>query len=131
MATGRKTVLFTGDGSFGMNLNELATAVVQELPITIVLLNNRRLGMIRQWQSMFFEERFMATVPDRKTDFVKLAEAFGARGYRAETTVEFEKAFKEAYSLGSPSLIECIIPSEENVLPMVPPNGSLEDIILR
>jgi acetolactate synthase-1/2/3 large subunit len=131
MATGKKTVLFTGDGSFGMNLNELATAVSQKLPITIVLLNNKRLGMIRQWQSLFFENRYMATIPDRKTDFVKLAEAFGADAFRAENMAELETALDKAFKINTPVLVECIIPEEENVLPMIPPNGTAEDIILR
>ncbi|MCI1958714.1 MAG: biosynthetic-type acetolactate synthase large subunit, partial [Clostridia bacterium] len=131
MATGKKTVLFTGDGSFGMNLNELATAVSQKLPITIVVLNNSRLGMIRQWQSLFFENRYMATIPDRKTDFVKLAEAFGAHAFRAENMSELETALDKAFKINTPVVVECIIPPEENVLPMVPPNGTAEDIILR
>ncbi len=131
MATGKKAVLFTSDGSFGMNLIELATAVSQDLPITIVILNNSRLGMIRQWQSRFYGNRYMATIPDRRTDFVKLAEAFGANGYRAENIEDFSKVFAEAFSLGSPSVIECIVPPDEDVLPMVPPNGSLENIIIK
>ena len=131
MATGKRSVLFTGDGSFGMNLNELATAVTQKLPLTIVILNNSRLGMIRQWQSLFFGERFMATVPDRKTDFVKLAEAFGAVGYRAETLEEVNAALDKAFSIDTPCIVECIVPSDENVLPMVPPNGTIDNVILK
>lgn len=131
MATGKKAVLFTSDGSFGMNLIELATAVSQNLPITIVILNNSRLGMIRQWQSRFYGNRYMATIPDRRTDFVKLAEAFGAKGYRAENIEAFSNVFAEAFFLGSPSVIECIVPPDEDVLPMVPPNGSLENIIIK
>ena len=130
LANKKRTVLFTGDGSFGMNLNELATAVVEKLPITVVILNNKRLGMIRQWQSLFFEKRFMATVPDSKTDFVKLADAFGAKGFRAFNVDELERALDEAFSVNTPCVIECIVPEEENVLPMVPPNGSVENIIL-
>lgn len=131
MATGNKTVLFTGDGSFGMNLNELATAVSQNLPLVIVILNNRVLGMIRQWQSLFFDNRYMATVLDRQTDFVKLAEAFGATGYRADNLTDLNLALDKAFSINSPVVIDCIVPDEENVFPMVPPNGSLENIILK
>ena len=131
MSTKRRTVLFTGDGSFGMNLNELATAVSNKLPITIVIMNNKRLGMIRQWQSLFFENHFMATVLDRATDFVKLAEAFGAEGYRVETEEELNQALDRAFELNTPCLIECPIPSEENVYPMVPPNGSVDNMILK
>jgi acetolactate synthase-1/2/3 large subunit len=131
MATGNRTVLFTGDGSFGMNLNEMATAVSQNLPLVVVILNNGMLGMIRQWQSLFFDNHYMATVLDRRTDFVKLAEAFGANGYRATNLNELNSALDSAFALNSPTVIECYIPSEENVFPMVPPNGSLDNIILK
>ncbi len=131
MATGNKTVLFTGDGSFGMNLNELATAVSQELPLIIVVLNNGVLGMIRQWQNLFFENHFMSSNLERKTDFVKLAEAFGATGLRAANLEELDKAMDKAFALNNPVLIDCLIPDEENVFPMVPPNGSMDDIILK
>ncbi|WMI81865.1 biosynthetic-type acetolactate synthase large subunit [Anaerotignum sp. MB30-C6] len=131
MATGNKTILFTGDGSFGMNLNELATAVSENLPLIIVILNNGRLGMIRQWQNLFFDNRFMATVLDRKTDFVKLADAFGATGLRATNKTELNEALDKAFALNSPVVLDCLIPDEESVFPMVPPNGSLENIILK
>ncbi|MGL4792091.1 MAG: biosynthetic-type acetolactate synthase large subunit, partial [Anaerotignaceae bacterium] len=120
MATGRKTVLFTGDGSFGMNLNEMATAVSQNLPLVVVILNNKMLGMIRQWQNLFFQKHYMATVLDRQTDFVKLAEAFGATGFRANNVAELTTALDEAFKINSPVVIECIIPDEENVFPMIP-----------
>lgn len=132
MATGEKTVLFTGDGSFGMNLNELATAVAQQLPIVIVLLNNGVLGMIRQWQSLFFDHHYMASnLGQRQTDFVKLAEAFGASAFRATNVGELDEALDKAFALNTPVLVECFIPDEENVFPMVPPNGSIDNIILK
>lgn len=131
MATGNRTVLFTGDGSFGMNLNELATAVSQNLPLIIVILNNGRLGMIRQWQNLFFENRFIASALERQTDFVKLAEAFGATGFRASNMAELNDALDKAFALQSPVVVDCLIPNEECVFPMVPPNGSLENIILK
>lgn len=131
VATGNKTVLFTGDGSFGMNLNELATAVSQNLPLIIVILNNGVLGMIRQWQNLFFENHFMASNLERKTDFVKLADAFGATGFRAANATELNEALDKAFALSSPVVIDCLIPDEENVFPMVPPNGSLDNIILK
>ena len=81
-AKGERTVLITGDGSFGMNLNELATTSMYNIPVTIVLLNNSVLGMVRQWQTLFFGERYSNTMLTRKTDFVKLAEAFGVKGKR-------------------------------------------------
>ena len=130
VATGDTTVLITGDGSFGMNLNELATAVSYKLPIVIVLMNNGVLGMVRQWQTLFFGERYSNTVLDRQTDFVKLAEAFGATGYRASTPEEFKAAFDAALKADGPVVIDTIIDKDEFVLPMLPPGGSIEDIIV-
>ena len=130
VATGDTTVLITGDGSFGMNLNELATAVSHDIPVVIVLMNNGVLGMVRQWQSLFFGKRYSNTVlSERKTDFVKLAEAFGAIGYRAFTQSEFEKAFKKALASGKTVVIDTVIDKDEFVLPMLPPGGSIDDII--
>ena len=131
MASGKQTVLITSDGSFGMNLNELATAVSQNLPLVIVIMNNKRLGMIRQWQTRFYGNRFMATIPDRKTDFVKLAEAFGAYGMRAENEADLESAVKKAFELKSTVVIECLTDSNADVLPMIPPNGSADNIMLQ
>lgn len=125
-----RTVLITGDGSFGMNLNELATAVSTGVPVTVVIFNNGVLGMVRQWQTLFFDKRYSNTTLERKTDFVKLAEAFGAAGLRAETPEEFEKVFREAYAIDGPAVIDCRIDPNEFVLPMLPPGGSIEDIIV-
>ncbi|MBR5438572.1 MAG: acetolactate synthase large subunit, partial [Clostridia bacterium] len=131
-ATAKKeaTVLVTGDGSFGMNLNELATAVSYGLPVVVVLLNNGVLGMVRQWQTLFFEKRYSHTNLQRKTDFVKLAEAFGATGKRAETKEEFEEAFSAAMKSEGVTLIDTKINMDEFVLPMLPPGGSIDDIIV-
>lgn len=129
MASGNKTVLITGDGSFGMNLNELATAVTYNTPIVIVLMNNGVLGMVRQWQTLFFGQRYSSTILERKTDFVKLAEAFGAKAARANTIAEFEAAFAEAMNHNGPYLIDTLIDQDEFVLPMLPPGGSMDDII--
>ena len=129
MASGEKTVLITGDGSFGMNLNELATAVTYNTPIVIVLMNNGVLGMVRQWQTLFFGKRYSSTILQRKTDFVKLAEAFGAKAARAENISEFEAAFTEAMAHNGPYLIDTRIDQDEFVLPMLPPGGSMDDII--
>ncbi len=131
VATGDCTVLVTGDGSFGMNLNELATAVTYKIPVVIVLMNNGVLGMVRQWQTLFFGKRYSNTVLERKTDFVKLAEAFGAKGYRAETPEQFESAFRAALPDGSPVVIDTLIDEDAFVLPMLPPGGSIDDIIVR
>ena len=129
IGSGDKTVLITGDGSFGMNLNEMATAVSYNIPMVIVVMNNGVLGMVRQWQTLFFGKRYSSTVLERKTDFVKLAEAFGAKGARATTTAEFEALFQEAMAHDGPYLIDTCIDMDEFVLPMLPPGGSMDDII--
>ncbi len=131
MATKERTVLVTGDGSFGMCLNEMATAVKENVPLVILLLNNGVLGMVRQWQNLFFEKHFSNTVLDRKTDFVKLADAFGAKGERVTTPEELDKALERAFSSDGPYLVECIIDKDEFVLPMLPPGGSMDDIIVK
>ncbi|MBQ8612617.1 MAG: biosynthetic-type acetolactate synthase large subunit [Ruminiclostridium sp.] len=129
IASGDKTILITGDGSFGMNLNELATAVTYNTPVIIVLMNNGVLGMVRQWQTLFYGKRYSSTVLGRKTDFVKLAEAFGAKAGRAATSDEFRAQFKAAMKHDGPYLIDTIIDMDEFVLPMLPPGGSIDDII--
>ncbi len=129
IADGAKTVLITGDGSFGMNLNELATAASYQTPVIIVILNNGVLGMVRQWQTLFYGKRYSNTVLDRKTDFVKLGEAFGIKSTRVSTIAEFQKAFEEAYAFNGPFLIDTLIDKDEFVLPMMPPGGSVEEII--
>ena len=104
-----RTVLITGDGSFGMNLNELATAVTYNTPVVIVIMNNGVLGMVRQWQTLFFGKRYSNTVLDRKTDFVKLSEAFGLSGVRVSTAEEFRSAFETAMKHDGPYLIDLLI----------------------
>ena len=131
MATKERAVLVTGDGSFGMCLNEMATAVKENVPLVILLLNNGVLGMVRQWQNLFFEKHFSNTVLDRKTDFVKLSEAFGAKGERVTSPEELDKALQRAFSSDGPYLVECIIDKDEFVLPMLPPGGSMDDIIVK
>ncbi len=131
VATKEPVILITGDGSFGMNLNELATAVTYDIPVVIVLMNNGVLGMVRQWQTLFFGKRYSSTVLKRKTDFVALAKAFGADGYLAETAVEFKKAFTEALAAKKVSVIEVRIDKDELVLPMLPPGGAIADMITK
>ena len=132
LGTKERAVLVTGDGSFGMNLNELATAVVNRVPLVILLLNNGVLGMVRQWQTLFFEKHYSnTTLSDRQTDFVKLAEAFGAQASRALTLEELEEALTKAFACDGPYLIDCAIDKDEFVLPMLPPGGSMDDIIVR
>ncbi len=129
VATEKPVVLFTGDGSFGMNLNELATAVSINAPVIVVVMNNGVLGMVRQWQTLFFGNRHSNTTLNRKTDFVALAKSFGAQGYSAENTEELATAFEQAYANGGPAVIDCKISADEFVLPMLPPGGSIDDII--
>ena len=132
MALGRdaRVVMLTGDGSFHMNLNEACTAVSYDLPIITVIFNNQVLGMVRQWQTTFYEKRYSDTDPHRRTDFVKLAEGFGAKGYRAETPAEFKAAFADAMKQKGPSWIDCRIGKDEKVLPMIPGGGTVNDIIM-
>ena len=132
MALGRdqRVVMFTGDGSFHMNLNEACTAVSYELPIITVIFNNSVLGMVRQWQTTFYEKRYSQTDPHRKTDFVKLAEGFGLKGYRCRNLPEFQAAFADAMKQKGPTWIECIIDKDEKVLPMIPGGGDINDIIM-
>jgi acetolactate synthase-1/2/3 large subunit len=124
----QKTVLFTGDGSFGMNCIELATAVTQGLPIVVIILNNGVLGLPRQWQYVFYEERYAYTTLNRKTDFAALAKAFGAEGHTAETLPQLERALQNLPD-DRPTVIDCPIGIDEKVLPMIPPGGSIADII--
>lgn len=126
----RKAVLFTGDGSFHMNMNEVATAVRHSLPIVVVLLNNSVLGMVRQWQGQFYDKRYSQTTMNRPTDYVKLAEAFGAEGYRAENQEELEIALNKAFESEKPVVINCVIDCDERVLPMIPPGKAVADMII-
>ncbi len=130
VGVGGKSILVTGDGSFGMCLNELATAASYNVPVVIVIMNNGVLGMVRQWQTLFFNKHYSNTVLDRKTDFVRLAQAFGVKGYRCTEMADFEKTMKEAVEAEGPVLIECFIDKDEMVLPMLPPGGSMDDIIV-
>lgn len=129
--TGEHTVLVTGDGSFGMCLNELATAVTYNVPVVILVMNNGVLGMVRQWQTLFFDKHYSNTVLNRKTDFVALAKAFGADGVRASDLDELDAALKKGFEYCGPYVIDCAIDKDEFVLPMLPPGGSMDDIIVK
>ena len=125
-----RSVLVTGDGGFGMCLTEMATAVTNHVPVVILLLNNTVLGMVRQWQSIFYGKRYSNTdLAERHTDFVKLAEAFGAKGKRCTNLVEAKLAFDEAFNEEGPYIVECMIDKDECVLPMIPAGGSVNDLI--
>lgn len=131
VGTGERSVLVTGDGSFGMCLNELTTAVTYNVPVVILLMNNGVLGMVRQWQTLFFNKHYSNTILDRKTDFVALARAFGADGEAVDTVAALDKAFEHAFSCDGPDVIDCRIDKDEFVLPMLPPGGSMDDIIMK
>ncbi len=120
-------VNIAGDGCFRMNMNEIATATRSDIPVIQVVINNHVLGMVRQWQNLFYGERYSATTLNDKVDFVKLAEAMGAKASRATNIEEFEKAFAEALSCGEPYLIDCIIDSDDKVWPMVAPGASIDE----
>ncbi len=126
----RKIVHITGDGSFHMNMNEACTAVSYNLPVITIVMNNKVLGMVRQWQKTFYGKRYSSSEPERKTDYVKVAEGFGATGFSCETLAEFEDAFKKALEIGGPVWIECKIDREESVLPMIPAGGTVDDMII-
>ena len=127
----KRTVLFTGDGSFHMNLNEMSTAVANQLPLVVMVMNNGVLGMVRRWQTLFYGKRYSNTTLDKKTDFVKLAEAFGAKGIRVTSPDEVDAALQEAKTTEGPVLIDCIIHADGKVLPMIPPGGTIEDNMLK
>ena len=131
VGTGERSVLVTGDGSFGMCLNELTTAVTYNVPVVILLMNNGVLGMVRQWQTLFFNKHYSNTILDRRTDFVALARAFGADGEAVDTVAALDKAFEHAFSCDGPYVIDCRIDKDEFVLPMLPPGGSMDDIIMK
>ena len=126
----RRVIHVTSDGSFHMNMNEACTAVSEGLPIITVIMNNRVLGMVYQWQTIFYGKRYSATTPERKTDFPKVAEAFGGKGFYATTPKEFEEAFSKALKEKCPVWIDCAISEEERVLPMIPGGGTVEDMII-
>lgn len=125
----RKAVLFTGDGSFHMNLNELATVKSYNLPIVVIVMNNTVLGMVRQWQKLFYGNRFSQTDPHRATDFVELAKAFGIKGMRIHNDSEIKEVLKRAFESNEPVVIDCMISPDENVLPMIPPGKTADSMI--
>lgn len=131
VGTGKQTVLVTGDGSFHMNLNELCTAVSQNLPLVILLMDNNTLGMVRQWQGLFYGKRYSQTTLDRKTDYVKLAEAFGAKGYVIAGDTDILPVLKKAFAERGPVLVDCKIGIDDKVLPMIPPGKSFDAIITK
>ena len=129
--TGERSVLITGDGSFGMNLNELATAVRYNVPVVVIIMNNGVLGMVRQWQTLFYDKHYSNSVLQRKTDFAAFARSFGADGEAVTTPEELDEALCRAFKTEGPYIIDCKIDKDEFVLPMLPPGGSMDDIITK
>ena len=127
---GRPVALVTGDGSFRMNLTELSTIAYYGIPVIVVIFNNGTLGMVRQWQTLFFGHRYSQTTLDRGPDFMKLAEAYGLEGTRVETMEAFSQAFERAYRAGRPCLIECMLDIDEMVAPMVAPGSPIDSFCL-
>ncbi|MGN0481147.1 MAG: thiamine pyrophosphate-dependent enzyme, partial [Lachnospiraceae bacterium] len=116
-----------GDGCFRMNMNEIATATRYNIPIIQIVFNNHVLGMVRQWQNLFYGKRYSATVLEDSVDFVKLAEAMGAKAYRITKKEEVEPVLREAISLNVPVVIDCIIGKDDKVFPMVAPGAAIAD----
>lgn len=131
MAFPEKTVVnFTGDGSILMNIQELMTAVENKIPVINIILNNKFLGMVRQWQTFFYDKRYSATDLTMQPDFVKLIESFGGKGFRVHTKEEFDKALEEAIACDTVTMIDVHVDRFENVLPMVPSGGTLYNMML-
>lgn len=131
VGTGRQTVLVTGDGCFHMNLNELCTAVSQKLPLVILLMDNNALGMVRQWQTLFYGKRYSQTTLDRRTDYVRLAEAFGAKGMTIAGEADILPVLKAAFAEPGPVLVDCKIGIDDKVLPMIAPGKSFDEIMTK
>ncbi len=125
---GKTVVNIAGDGCFRMNMNELATATRYHIPIIEIVFDNRVLGMVRQWQTLFYGQRYSHTTLEDQVDYVKLAEAMGAKAYRITKREEVEPVLKEALSAGEPVLIDCVIDSNDKVWPMVAPGAAIEEV---
>jgi acetolactate synthase-1/2/3 large subunit len=126
----RQVIDISGDGSFQMNSQELATLVQYRLPVKIAILNNNFLGMVRQWQQLFFDKRYSQTCMELPIDFTKLAEAYGATGLRATRPEEVEEVIKKAFATPGPVIMEFKVSREENVMPMVPSGAGLNEMVL-
>ncbi|TCL57447.1 acetolactate synthase large subunit [Hydrogenispora ethanolica] len=125
----RLVIDIAGDGSFQMNIQELGTAVASQIPVKVVILNNFYLGMVRQWQEFFQNRRYSATVLESNPDFVKIAEAYGAKGFLIDAPGQLRATLEEAFRTAGPVVVDCRVDREENVLPMVPSNGALNHMI--
>ncbi|HEY8416384.1 MAG TPA: biosynthetic-type acetolactate synthase large subunit, partial [Thermaerobacter sp.] len=126
---GAQVVCVDGDGSFQMNVQELATLAELDLPVKVFIINNNAHGMVRQWQELFYERRLSASLFLHQPDFVRLAEAYGVRGLRVDRPEDLGPTVREALEYPGPVVVECVVRQEENVLPMVPPGAALKDMI--
>jgi acetolactate synthase-1/2/3 large subunit len=126
---GERVICIAGDGSILMNAQELETCARYNLPVKVFVFNNSSLGMVRQWQELFWDRRYAETLTDSPCDFAKLAQGYGVKGWRAEISSEVESAIDAALSCGGPALVDILVPREELVMPMVPPGRSLTDFI--
>jgi len=122
-------VVISGDGSIQMNIQELATAVQYKVPVKVIILNNYYLGMVRQWQEKFYEGRYSHSYMDAMPNFVKLAEAYGARGFRIEKAKDLAATLKEAFATPGPVLVDAVIPQSEGVFPMVPAGNAMHEML--
>lgn len=125
----RLVIDIAGDGSFQMNIQELGTAVANQIPVKVVILNNFYLGMVRQWQEFFFNKRYSGTVLDQNPDFVKIAEAYGAKGFKITEVNQLRSTLEKAFETPGPVVVDCHVEREENVLPMVPAGGAIHQMI--
>lgn len=123
-----KVINIAGDGCFRMNLNELATASRYNIPIIQIVINNHVLGMVRQWQTLFYGQRYSSTILDDSVDFVKVSEGLGVKAVRVSSNDEFKKAFDEALAANEPRVIECVIDNDDKVWPMVAPGDSIGNV---
>jgi acetolactate synthase-1/2/3 large subunit len=126
-----RVIMITGDGSFKMNLNEIITAVKHKLPIKIFVMNNNALGMVRQWQNLFYEDRFSSTDLGEDIEYVGLAKSLGAEGFVIENLEDIDSVIEQAFSSNKVSLINCRVATENNVYPMVPPGAAIHEAIDR
>lgn len=124
-----RVVNVAGDGSFGMNCNELATIARYNLPVVILLMNNHTLGMVRQWQTLFFDNHYSETTLDGGVDWIKLAGAYGIEGRRIGLDDDPKTILQEALALHAPVVIECEIPTDDKAYPMVAPGASIDDML--
>lgn len=126
----KKVITVAGDGSLQMNIQELGTVVANKLPIKVVILNNRHLGMVRQWQELFYNQNYSSTNMEAQPDFVKLAEAYGAEGYRIEKSEDLRATLEKALASPNPAFIDVVVEREENVYPIVPAGAALDEMLL-